>query len=154
VFAALTRLLSQGCQVPRILTSATILRWHRDLVTQRWTRSRRRTAGRRTAPGLRQLVLRLATENSFRGYRRIHGEPAGLGYPIAPSTVWSILKRAGVDPAHRRDGPTRRQFLTAPRFVALLDVARFLAVSSGFGDQVSVVSAWRVDEGVVVSLAA
>jgi len=31
---------------------------------------------------------------------------------------------------------------------------RFLAVSSGFGDQVSVGSAWRVDEGVVVSLAA
>ena len=30
----------------------------------------------------------------------------------------------------------------------------FLAVSSGFGDQVSVLSAWRVDEGVVVSLAA
>jgi AraC-like DNA-binding protein len=31
---------------------------------------------------------------------------------------------------------------------------RFLAVSSGFGHQVSVVPAWRVDEGVIVSLAA
>ncbi len=30
----------------------------------------------------------------------------------------------------------------------------FLAVSSGFGDQVSVGPAWRVDEGVIVSLAA
>jgi hypothetical protein len=30
----------------------------------------------------------------------------------------------------------------------------FLAVSSGFGHQVSVVPAWRVDEGVIVSLAA
>lgn len=29
----------------------------------------------------------------------------------------------------------------------------FLAVSSGFGDQVGVVAAWRVDEGVIVSLA-
>jgi hypothetical protein len=29
-----------------------------------------------------------------------------------------------------------------------------LAVSSGFGDQVRVVSAWRVDEGMIVSLAA
>jgi hypothetical protein len=28
----------------------------------------------------------------------------------------------------------------------------FLAVSSGFGDQVRVVSAWRVDAGVRVSL--
>jgi Fic/DOC family protein len=31
---------------------------------------------------------------------------------------------------------------------------RLLAVSSGFGDQVSVIPAWRVDEGVMVSLAA
>jgi hypothetical protein len=30
----------------------------------------------------------------------------------------------------------------------------FLAVSSGFGDQVDVVPAWWVDEGVTVSLAA
>jgi hypothetical protein len=50
-------------------------------------------------------------ENSCWGYRRIHGELAGLGYPIAASTVWSILQRAGIDPAPRRDGPTWRQFL-------------------------------------------
>jgi transposase InsO family protein len=57
------------------------------------------------------LVLRLASENSTWGYRRIHGELAGLGYQIAPSTVWSILRRAGVDPAPHRNGPTWRQFL-------------------------------------------
>src|SRR5438270_436100 len=50
VFAALTQLLSQACRLPRIVTPATIVRWHRDLVTQRWTQPRRRTAGRRTAP--------------------------------------------------------------------------------------------------------
>ncbi|MDQ3763989.1 MAG: hypothetical protein M3460_21020 [Actinomycetota bacterium] len=111
VFAALTRLLSQACQLHRIVTPGTILRWHRDLVKQRWTQPRRHTAGRRTAPELRRLVLRLASENSSWGYRRIHGELAGLGYPIAASTVWSILKRAGIDPAPRRDGPTWRQFL-------------------------------------------
>jgi hypothetical protein len=33
------------------------------------------------------------------GYRRIHGELTGLGYKLAPSTVWQILKDAGVDPA-------------------------------------------------------
>jgi putative transposase len=58
-------------------------------------------------------VLRLASENPTWGYRRIHGELAGLGHQIAPSTVWSFLKRAGIDPAPRRSGPTRRQFLTA-----------------------------------------
>jgi transposase InsO family protein len=57
------------------------------------------------------LVLRLAAENCSWGYRRIHGELAGLGYRIAASTVWSILKRAGIDPAPRRDGPSWRQFL-------------------------------------------
>jgi hypothetical protein len=31
------------------------------------------------------------------GYRRIHGELAGLGILIAPSTVWEILKSAGLD---------------------------------------------------------
>ena len=61
-------------------------------------------AGRRTAPELRRLVLRLAVENPSWGYRRIHGELAGLGYQIAASTVWSILKRAGIDPAPRRNG--------------------------------------------------
>lgn len=38
---------------------------------------------------------------------------AGLGFQIAPSTVWSILKRAGIDPAPRREGPSWRQFLRA-----------------------------------------
>src|ERR687895_931349 len=36
VFAALTRLLSQACRLQRIVTPATVLRWHRDLVTRRW----------------------------------------------------------------------------------------------------------------------
>jgi pimeloyl-ACP methyl ester carboxylesterase len=58
-------------------------------------------------------VLRLASENLTWGYRRIHGELAGLGYQLAPSTVWSILKRADVDPAPHRDGPSWRQFLAA-----------------------------------------
>src|SRR6185312_8165094 len=114
VFATLTRLLSQAGQLHRIVTPATILRWHRDLVTRRWTQPRRRrTGGRCTAPELCRLVLRLASENSTWGYRRIHGELAGLGYRLAPSTVWSILKRAGIDPAPRRDGPSWREFLRA-----------------------------------------
>jgi putative transposase len=45
------------------------------------------------------------------GYRRIHGELAGLGIKVAPSTVWEILKANGIDPARHRAGPTWRQFL-------------------------------------------
>jgi putative transposase len=112
VFAALTRLLSPACRLHRIVTPATLLRWHRDLVKRRWTQPRGpRSGGRRTAPELRRLVLRLAAENSSWGYRRIHGELAGLGYQIAASTVWWILKQASIDPAPRRRGSSWRQFL-------------------------------------------
>ena len=40
-----------------------------------------------------------ARENESCGYRRIHGELAGLGITVAPSTVWQILKNVGIDPA-------------------------------------------------------
>ena len=47
------------------------------------------------------------------GHRRIHGELLGLGYKLAPTTVWLISKRAGIDPAPRRTGPTWTQLLSA-----------------------------------------
>jgi putative transposase len=53
-----------------------------------------------------RLVVRLAKENSLWGYRRIHGEITKLGVTVAPSTVWEILRAAGIDPAPRRAGPT------------------------------------------------
>jgi hypothetical protein len=76
VFAALAQLLSQTCRLHRIVTPATVLRWHRDLVRRYWTQPRRRPGGRSTASELRQLILRLASENSTWGYRRIQGELA------------------------------------------------------------------------------
>jgi putative transposase len=45
------------------------------------------------------------------GYRRIHSELAGLGISIAPSTVWEVLKRHGVEPAPDRDHATWPVFL-------------------------------------------
>jgi putative transposase len=60
---------------------------------------------------VRSAVLRLARENESWGYRRIHGELAGLGITVAASTVWQILKDAGISPAPRRDGPGWAEFL-------------------------------------------
>ena len=56
-------------------------------------------------------MLLLARENQSWGYRRVHGELVALGITVAPSTVWQILKNAGIDPAPRRDGPGWAEFL-------------------------------------------
>src|SRR4051812_11461019 len=61
-----------------------------------------------TSEAIRALVLRMARENPRWGYRRIQGELVGLGHTVAASSVWNILKDAGLDPAARRAGPTWR----------------------------------------------
>jgi hypothetical protein len=96
-----------------LITPDTILRWHRDIVRRRWTaRSMRGKTGRPTIRrNIRALVRRLARENPGWGYRRIHGELAGLGVKVAASTVWEILKTSGTDPGRRQTGPTWSQFL-------------------------------------------
>jgi transposase len=96
-----------------LVTPDTIVRWHRDIVRHRWAaRSMRGKTGRpATRRNIQALVLRLARENPEWGYRRIHGELAGLGVKVAASTAWEILKNAGIDPAPWRTGPTWWQFL-------------------------------------------
>ncbi|MFG1891076.1 hypothetical protein ACGFIR_24830 [Micromonospora sp. NPDC049051] len=91
----------------------TVLRWHRDLLARRHARSSRPLqAGRpRTVRSIRRLVLCLASENPAWGYRRIHGELLVLGVKVAASTVWEILKEAGVDPAPQRTSSTWATFL-------------------------------------------
>jgi transposase len=96
------------------VTPATLLAWHRKLAGSNYDTSKRRKPGRpRTAPSIARLVVRLAKENPLSGHRRIHGELTKLGVTVAPSTVWEILRAAGIDPAPRRSGPTWRQFLHA-----------------------------------------
>jgi transposase InsO family protein len=96
-----------------LVTPATILRWHQQLVTRHWT-SQAARSGRPAIPaGLRALALRLATENPTWGYRRVHGELIGLGYQIGASTIWTILHNAGIDPSPRRTGPSWTEFLRA-----------------------------------------
>jgi putative transposase len=115
ILAALARLLpaSQLRQLRLIISPRTLLRWHADLIRRHWAFPRRAPGRPRTAPAVRALVLEMARDNPGWGYRRIHGEMAGLGYKLAPSTVWQILKDAGIDPAPRRTGQAWRAFLEA-----------------------------------------
>jgi hypothetical protein len=113
VLAALARLLPTQHRRHRVVTPNTLLRWHRELVRRHWTKPHRPPGRPSISAHLRQLILRMASENPTWGYRRIHGELARLGYRIAPSTVWLLLNRAGIDPAPRRAGRTWRQFLSA-----------------------------------------
>jgi len=114
LLSALVRLLPRGQlrHLRLIIAPRTVLRWHAGLVRRRWAYPHRAPGRPRTAPAVRTLVLEMAGDNPAWGYRRIHGELTGLGYKVAPSTVWQILKDAGIDPAPRRAGQTWRAFLT------------------------------------------
>ena len=95
-----------------IVRPATVIGWHRRLVARHWTQPPTAKPGRPPSdPEIRRLILRVARENPDWGYRRIHGEMHRLGHTIAASTVWKILRAAGIDPARDRTGPTWAEFI-------------------------------------------
>ena len=101
LLAVIPKARRQGLRL--LVTPDTMVRWHRDIVRRRQAaRSMRGRTGRPTTQrNIRALARRLARENPGWGYRRIHGELAGLGVKVAASTVWEILRNAGIDPAPR-----------------------------------------------------
>jgi hypothetical protein len=80
-------------------------------VAHRWTYPHRRLGRPATPAEIRELVVRLARENRGWGYRRIQGELVGLGIKLAASTVWTILREAGIEPAPRRLETSWAEFL-------------------------------------------
>ena len=96
------------------VTPATLLAWRRRLITRKYDTSTRRRPGRpKAVRSIARIAVRMARENPLWGYRRIHGELTKLGTTVTPSTVYEILRAAGIDPAPRRSGPTWRQFMRA-----------------------------------------
>ena len=89
----------------------TLIRWHRELSRRR----RRRRSGRPGRPPLdpsiKHLILRLGRENPRWGYLRIRGELLKLGIDVSATTIATVLRQSGLDPAPRRIGPTWTQFL-------------------------------------------
>ena len=104
-------------EIATIVTPDTILRWHRQLVAQKWDYSDRRKnrAGRPTvSEEVKQLVLRMARDNPSWGYDRIQGALSNIGHEISDTTVGSILRAQGIEPAlERKRQTTWRTFLRA-----------------------------------------
>lgn len=92
-----------------IVTPDTILRWHRELVAEKWNYADRRHKKPGRPPvsqEVRELVIRMAQENPTWGYDRIQGALANVGHEISDTTVGNILKQNGIEPAPERKRQT------------------------------------------------
>jgi transposase InsO family protein len=113
LLAALSRMLPRRSWSAFSVRPETLLAWHRRLVARRWTYPHRRPGRPPINRDVRELILRLARENSSWGYLRIAGELRKLGIAVSASSVRNILTRAGLSPAPQRDSQSWRNFLRA-----------------------------------------
>ncbi len=114
LLAALARLLPRTLRGNRLVSPRTLLAWHQRLLKKKWTRP--------PPPGrppiseeVRDLVIRLGTENPRWGFRRVHGKLRRLGHIISTATVRRILRAARLNSGQRRQTARREwtEFLKA-----------------------------------------
>ena len=114
VLVTLARLLGRDQWGIFLVTPATLMRWHRDLVARSWTYTRRgRSAPNALDEDVVDLVLRLARENPRWGYLRIVGECRKPGVTLSATTVRNVLRRHRLGPVPRTSGRSWSEFLRA-----------------------------------------
>jgi transposase InsO family protein len=102
LLAALAQILPKVLRTHRIVTPGTLLRWHRRMVTRKWTQPR--APGRPPLAGeLAGLIVKLARDNPRWGVVRIQGELRRLGYRIGAGTIRKILRSHRIPPPAVRD---------------------------------------------------
>ncbi len=97
-----------------IVKPATILKWHRKLVAQKFDgpKNRKKRGRPKIGAEIEALIIKLASENRTWGYDRISGALANLGHKISDQGVANILKRNGLEPVkERREGTTCAEFI-------------------------------------------
>jgi putative transposase len=105
MFATLVRRLPQKLREHRLVTPGTILRWHRRLVTKKWTYPPRR--GRPPVQdAVASLIERMAKDNPTWRYQRIQGELLKLGHRVGASTIRRVPQGLRIPPAPARDTDT------------------------------------------------
>ena len=101
-------------EIASLVTPDTILRWHRQLIAEKWTHKRRSPGRPPVMTVITDLVVRMAQENPRWGYTRIRGALKNVGHRVGRTTIADILKRNGIDPAPERGKRmTWAQFLKA-----------------------------------------
>jgi putative transposase len=113
VLAILVRLLPRERWPVFLVTPATLLRWHRELVARRWTYPAPGRGRQGLDPEVVDLVVRMAEENPRWGYVRIVGECDKLGVRVSATSVCRIVRRHRLGAAPRRSGPSWTAFLRA-----------------------------------------
>ena len=99
-------------RITTIVTPDTILRWHRRLIAAKWDYATKRVGRPGIMKMIRELIVRMATNNATWGYCRIQGELKKLDHRVARSTIAKTLKDNGIRPSPER--PTSwRTFLRA-----------------------------------------
>jgi putative transposase len=114
LLGAASRLIPRDRWSSFLVSPATLLRWHRELVRKKWTYGKTGRPGRPPIdPAVRDLVLKIAKENPRWGCVRIEGELRKLGIAVSATTIRTLLRTARLGPAPRRTGPSWTEFLRA-----------------------------------------
>ena len=92
--------------IASIVTPDTILRWHRQLIAQKWTTKRRCPGRPRIMETITKLAVRMARENKDWGYTRIQGALQNVGHRVGRTTIRNVLNAHGIDPSPERGKKT------------------------------------------------